>query len=292
MQSSGTFAFDRYPDEPRPVESLGNLMSSTLTLDESRVDEHDTAERVVDGFVSLWPRGTIVDTYTDVAAGGGLVGKRIADIVDAEDVHLFDATFPVAPGVIDVMQSESMPLEDASQDLVTAIVATEHAQDINEWIRDVARVVASRGYFYIHDHDVVPTTPVNTVDYLNWVNLVDAARRRAKTSVPFRSEYYSRKDIRGALRDYGFRSLAYRKLPSPNPRLLYDELFRLTGPGVSEPRHVTGISRELEDSVRAYNASPRLQADVRRLVLQKTGIVIDPDIRFETPTQAYNYLVS
>lgn len=253
----------------------------TLASDADRVGNR------VDDFELLWPPGETVNAYTDVGAGDGSIGRAIAGVVDAGTVHLFDVE--ASPDVTVVKQEEPLPLPDDSQDLVTALVTAHHVLDIDAWLDDVARVVKPSGYVYVREHDV---STMQDAHYINWVHLIDIARRRARRELAsFHAEYYSSDDLEDTLSSLGIELVGRRVLSPPNPQRLYNALFQKTGDAAS-PTPLEGVSVSLGQSVKAYNHSPELRNKVQKLARRKLGARVNPAVRFESPTRAYDYLVS
>lgn len=244
------------------------------------MDRFGNVSSRVDGFEALWPLGETVESYTDI--GDGSVADDIADVVNAENIHIIDTT-------------EEASVADDSQGLVTAIVSAHHVLDIGAWLDDVARITKDGGYLYIREYDVSGDvlSIYNDAHYLNWVHLIGIVARRARDEIKsFHAEYYAKSDLEVALWARGFMLLKQHVLAPPNPRKIYYELFQRADALPTTQYALTGVSPSLQESVLAYNDDPVLRKNVRRVISNRLNVAIDDDARFGSPLQAYDVLAA
>lgn len=256
-------------------------------LTEIQYVDRRAANRVSD-FMTLYGHDDLgVSSYIDLGTGDGSIGRAIADAIGAERVILADVK-PIV-GALTLHKNRPFPIDNASQQVATALVTIHHVTNISKWLNEVARIVRTNGLFYIREHDV---TKNETAHYLNWVHLIDIILRNKnyhKEINEFYIVYYSKETIIRVLKSVGFTFVRQTVLPNPNPQRLYNALFQ-RGEATCSPVTLSGITFTLSESVNEFNTSKRLRTMVCRQIHKKLRRRCNRNIRFSTLKNAVIWL--
>jgi len=99
--------------------------------------------------------GIKATSYLDIGCGNGEITKRIAEIVDAEQVYVIDLDEKALEKAKDKrikvqkadVSRDKIPLNNENVDLVTAFKVIEHLLNPEHMLREIIRVLKPKGYF-------------------------------------------------------------------------------------------------------------------------------------------------
>jgi len=221
------------------------------------------------------PPGFTADHYLDVGCGNGSITKAVGERVMAKHVMGMDVYDQKLEGMsyINIHQSGStIPLEDASCDLVTCFVSIHHFEN-PKLLAEVSRVLRPDGFLVIREHDVEPNPDL--ASYMEMVHWVDAVSRNDSDSLQQYCGFFSYRDICETLESLGLQPDKLVRYADPNPQKLYHASFqkKTIGREIMVPLRVVRTECTMrKENLHSWiqTASAMYQSQVERL-LKKNG---------------------
>lgn len=201
--------------------------------DPSRVSSRN-AERV-NHLLSVLPQTQEVSTLLDLGAGNSEITNEISktySTITAYACDVYPTSEFVQPNsestlIYKEIQNEIIPVENDSVDLVTAFMSIHHFNKLDDFIKEIRRILRPGKWFFFREHDV---TTMKQIHQLNRVHERYAAKNAVNKRYHMvgRTRYWARKELQKFLEERGFNYVAsseYEK--DKNAQAIYHSLFKL-----------------------------------------------------------------
>ncbi len=218
------------------------MRTDAIPLEETRLQNVNT----LDDYDCLHERHRIFPTVfedrnheniLDIAAGVGVVGKRIQELYQPESGELDLVCNDICPTCLKVLESNGLrtvsfsiddetkpfPFEDGVLDAVVALATIEHVINIDHFVQEIRRILKDEGCFYVSAPNYAGLTYL--LPFL-WSGKTfhDPMREPDKYEFYAHVRYFTYETLRTFVGSFGFKLEAvYVGLPESSSR--YKEMY-------------------------------------------------------------------